>query len=79
MTTRQIEDHTQALEQLVRETGYNIAVIDTAGSRGYDYSRAYSLYELACASFRNWAKVHQMTERAESFIAATYKPGVVAV
>ena len=47
MTAYQTEQHTQALERMVRETGYNLVRLIASGERGESYSRARCLYDQA--------------------------------
>ena len=79
MTAYETERHFQALEQMVRESGYAVAVLDTACQWGEDYSRARTVYDLACLILRDWAQMHKAEQRVESHIAATYEPNRVAV
>jgi len=60
------------LEAHVRETAYNLCRIEAESpERGEAYSRAVSLYELACQSLRTFS------ETAEEYIRATYNPATV--
>ena len=75
MTAYQVEQHTQSLEGMVRETGYNIASFKRPGDKGYNYSRAMCLYTEACEVYRVWCGIHKAAQRAEDFIKRTYRAG----
>jgi hypothetical protein len=59
----------QSLCDMVRETGYNAVKIEATGDRGIVYSRAMSLYSMACNLLRAHAPA-----AANQFIADTYRP-----
>ena len=62
---------------LVRESGYNVAVLQAQGDKGENYSRAKSLYEDACELLKtlDWRPNSSSTyASAREFIEATYAP-----
>lgn len=59
---------------LVRESGYNAAVIQATGQLDETYSRAMYIYQTACDLLRSLKWIPDTHVNAEAFINCTYKP-----
>jgi hypothetical protein len=62
-------------QNLVRESAYNCAMLNAAGNKGEEHSRAVGIYKEACYLLRDLAENKDEKNEAECFIQSTWDIG----